>query len=110
MDAAGCVKEEVGKRVRSLRLKTGLSLEEFGSRMTPPLGKAGLQQIEVGQNALLVTRLVDICDIAGCAPEDLVRGLGRKSKARKVKAEAASTEPELAELPAEATAELPEAN
>lgn len=63
----------VGKRIKALRDRRGLTQEMLGSSMTPPLTRASISNIENGFQRCMLTQLVDIADALGVTAGRLLR-------------------------------------
>jgi len=55
--------QEIGRRIHQLREDAGLSQEEFGRALVPPLTRAAVSNIEKGRQNLYVRTLCSIAEI-----------------------------------------------
>lgn len=69
---------EIGKKIKSLRLKNGLTLEELANRTE--LSKGFLSQLERDKTTTSIQTLLDILDVLGTSPKDFFDDDERSSK------------------------------
>ena len=63
---------QLGARVRDWRLRRGLTQGELGTRLTPPVTRASIANIEVGKQRVLAHTLAQLAGILDVAIDDLV--------------------------------------
>jgi DNA-binding XRE family transcriptional regulator len=66
--------QAVGKRVHGFRVTKGLTQSELGLRLTPPVTRASIANLENGRQRLLLHTAVQISEIVGCELVDLIPG------------------------------------
>jgi len=62
----------LGRRVQDLRKAKGLTQEELGSRITPPVTRASIANIEAGKQGVLAHTLVQLARALEVAAQDLL--------------------------------------
>jgi transcriptional regulator with XRE-family HTH domain len=86
----------MGKRIQEARERAGLTQEQLGRRLTPPMTRASIANIESAKQRVLCHTLVALCDVlsvptseiliasesAGTIEAELKRKLGRTASAR----------------------------
>ncbi|WP_438019653.1 helix-turn-helix transcriptional regulator [Sorangium sp. So ce315] len=63
---------EVGRRLHDLRQAAGLTQEQLGARLSPPMTRTSIANIETGKQRVLVKTLVDIADTLEVPVTDLL--------------------------------------
>ena len=64
---------ELGARVREWRVRRGLTQGELGTRLTPPVTRASIANLEVGKQRVLAHTLAQLAGVLGVAIDDLVQ-------------------------------------
>jgi transcriptional regulator with XRE-family HTH domain len=63
---------QLGARVREWRVRRGLTQGELGTRLTPPVTRASIANLEVGKQRVLAHTLAQLSGVLGIAIADLV--------------------------------------
>jgi transcriptional regulator with XRE-family HTH domain len=63
---------EVGRRIHGFRGTKGLTQGELGLRLTPPVTRASIANLENGRQRLLLHTFIQIAEILECELGDLV--------------------------------------
>jgi transcriptional regulator with XRE-family HTH domain len=76
--------KELGKKLIEWRKKRGLTQEEVGRLLSPPLKKATIARMEAGLQRVLSHTLAQLSEVLGVDEHDLIPGRGsrRLSEAR----------------------------
>lgn len=80
----------LGQRVRDIRLKHGMTLEELGERLSK--SKQYMSELERGNIRLTYEMAVAIADVFGTTPDDFLLPSGSKNLGHKHEAKEASTD------------------
>ena len=95
--------EEIGKRVRKIRLQKGISQEKFGELIG--IKKAAVSKIENGDNCLSKSNLISICRQFNISEDWLLYGKGemfipesRENEIRRFFENAMSSDTDLAKI------------
>lgn len=64
--------QEIGRRIQHAREKHGLSQAALGQKLTPPLKRAGINNIESAKQRILVHTLVSIARVLRMSPLDFL--------------------------------------
>lgn len=79
------IDRRLGERIRIRRRALGMSQTDLADAIKPPLSFQQIQKYEQGTNRVAVSRAFDIADALQMPLKDLLKGLGQKTKARRVK-------------------------
>jgi transcriptional regulator with XRE-family HTH domain len=63
---------ELGARVREWRVRRGMTQGDLGTRLTPPVTRASIANLEVGKQRVLAHTLAQLADVLGVGIGDLV--------------------------------------
>ena len=69
---------EIGKKIKNLRLKKGLTQEELGERTD--LSKGYISQLERDLSSPSIETFFDILEVLGCTPKEFFDDEERKQK------------------------------
>lgn len=64
--------EQVGKRIQSFRIKSGLTQRELGERLDPPVTRASVANLESGTQRILLHTFVQLLSILECKVTELI--------------------------------------
>jgi transcriptional regulator with XRE-family HTH domain len=62
----------LARRIRDLRISRGITQEELGSRLTPPMKRTSVVNIESGKQRIYAHTLIEIAQILGAPLEDIL--------------------------------------
>lgn len=63
---------ELGRLLSAARAKAGLSQQQLGDRLQPPMTRAAIANMETGKQRVLAKTLVELADALGVAVTDLI--------------------------------------
>ena len=75
---------EVGRRIHGMRGTKGLTQEQLGLRLKPPVTRASIANLEGGRQRLLLHTFVQIAEILECQLDALVPSGSRVSRNKDV--------------------------
>jgi transcriptional regulator with XRE-family HTH domain len=61
-----------GRRLQSLRVSRGFTQTQLGLRLTPPVTRASIANLEAGKQRVLLNTFVEIANVLECQPSDLL--------------------------------------
>ncbi|HZF54712.1 MAG TPA: helix-turn-helix transcriptional regulator [Polyangiaceae bacterium] len=62
----------LGRRIRDLRISRGITQEDLGSRLTPPMTRASVANIELAKQRVYIHTLIEIAQILDTSITDLL--------------------------------------
>lgn len=64
--------KQLGRRIQGFRLRQGITQEDLGRRLNPPVKRASIANVESGKQRLLLHTFVQIAEIFDCEMRDLL--------------------------------------
>ena len=64
--------KQVGRRIQGFRIRQGITQEELGRRLTPPVKRASIANVESGKQRLLLHSFVQLVQILDCEMRELL--------------------------------------
>lgn len=64
--------KQVGRRIQGFRIRQGITQEELGRRLIPPVKRASIANVESGKQRLLLHSFVQLAQILDCEMRELL--------------------------------------
>lgn len=68
--------KQLGRRLQGFRLRQGITQEDLGRRLNPPVKRASIANVESGKQRLLLHTFIQIAEILDCEMGELLPAVG----------------------------------